>query len=124
MLEGLREELKECGYIPVVFDCRNPGGHDFRQTVKVLSQLARFIIVDITNERNLLQELHASVPKLTAPVQPIVESSAHEEAIILALKKYPRMLTLYRYSDIKDLLASFARKVIKPAEAKAEASGK
>ncbi len=81
--------------------------------------MARFIIADITEPRSIPQELQRVVPDLpSVPIQPLLLGGATEYGMFEHFKKYPWVLAIHRYRDLKDLLSSLKEKVIEPAEAK------
>jgi len=125
ILNAIKEKLRYCNYIPILFDFEPPQNRDTTETVVTLAQLARFIIADITDARSIPQELYATIPHLrSVPVQPLLQSSEPEYGMFSDLKKYPWVLEVHLYTDLTDLLSSFDEKVIAPAEAKAKESVK
>jgi len=58
------------------------------------------------------------VPTLAVPVQPLLLSSEDEYGMFSDFKKYPWVLEVTRYRDVKHLLTSFEKEVVLPAEAK------
>ena len=82
-----------------------------------MAHLSRFVIVDITEPQSVPQELHAIVPTISVPIQPILESSANEYGMFTDFKKYPWVLKIYRYEDVDSLVGSLGREVITGAEA-------
>ena len=121
VLDALREELRKHNYVPVLFDFEKPANRDLMETVDTLAHLARFIIADITEPRSVPQELQIIIPKLQVPVQPLLcEGSTGEYGMFQSFEKYHWVLGTYRYKDTANLIASLARYVIGPAEAKAK----
>jgi hypothetical protein len=49
ILDRLRTKLRELGFVPMVFNFDKPETKDFTETVRLLANLANFVIVDITN---------------------------------------------------------------------------
>jgi hypothetical protein len=62
VLERLREKLRDLGFVPMVFNFDKPETKDFAETVRLLANLSKFVIVDITNSRSAPLELQATVP--------------------------------------------------------------
>lgn len=120
VLDALRNELRRCNYLPVLFDFEKPTGRDFTETIITLASMSRFIIADITDASSIAQELYAIVPHHAIAVQPIQQQSQQQYALFPDFKKYPWFLALHSYKDCKSLLASLPGSVIKPAELKAK----
>lgn len=121
ILDALRDTLRACNYLPVVFDFDKPTSRDLTETVRTLAHLARFIIADITDPRSIPQELQAIVPGLAVPVQPIIARPQQPWGMFVDFpKKYHWVLTPHEYTDLSDLLGDLQAQVIAPAEAKAK----
>ena len=121
VLEAIRDRLRECGYLPILFDFDPPRSRDLTETVATLAHLSRFIIADITEPPSMAQELAVVLPALrSVPIQPILADSDGERATFEQLKAFPWVLDVQRYHDVGDLLAGLKEKVIDPAEAKAD----
>src|SRR6516165_5528483 len=67
ILERLREKLRSLGFVPMVFNFDKPETKDFTETVRLLANLSKFVIVDITNPRSTPLELQAAVPDYMIP---------------------------------------------------------
>jgi hypothetical protein len=48
VLERLRHELRNRGYVPIVFNFDKPETKDFTETVRLLAGLSRYVIADVT----------------------------------------------------------------------------
>jgi hypothetical protein len=64
VLERLRAELRERGYLPIVFNFDKPETKDFTETVRLLAGLSRFVIADVSNPKSAPLELKATVPEI------------------------------------------------------------
>jgi uncharacterized protein YjbI with pentapeptide repeats len=73
ILNKLREEIRNRGYVPIVFNFERPEKSDFTETIRTLAGLCRFIIADITNPRSTPLEMQAVVPEYMVPFVPIIE---------------------------------------------------
>jgi uncharacterized protein YjbI with pentapeptide repeats len=73
VLNRLREELRQRGYLPIVFNFDKPETKDFTETVRLLAGLSKFVIADITNPKSAPLELQATVPEIMVPFRPIIE---------------------------------------------------
>jgi uncharacterized protein YjbI with pentapeptide repeats len=118
VLQGMREALRNSGYLPLVFDFEGPSSRDITETISTLAHLAHFIIADLTDARSIPQELMAIVPNLpSVPVQPVLLQSQHEYGMFEHFKRYPWVLETLFYSDLPNLLEVLPADVIRRAEA-------
>jgi hypothetical protein len=118
VLDALREELREHGYLPILFDFDVPANRDITETVSLLARMARFIVADLTEPSSIPKELEAIVPHLAMPVQPLLEGSTRPYAMFKDYWKYDWVLPVYRYEGLEALLTMLTEKIIHPAEAK------
>jgi len=120
-LDAIRNELRTQDYVPILFDFDHPGSLDITETVTTLARLARFIIADLTGARSIPQELAFIIPAFpSVPVQPLLLRSQSEYGMLEHFTKFPWVLPVYKYSDLSHLLTSFKKRVIDPAEQKAQ----
>jgi hypothetical protein len=102
-----------------LFDFDKPASQDLTATVSTLAHLARFIIADQTDTSSIPHELATIVPTTPVPVQPILLSGSSEYAMFRDLRlRHHWVLKTHRYDG--QLMADLGKKVIAPAEAKAE----
>jgi hypothetical protein len=120
VLERLREELRERGYVPIVFNFDKPETKDFTETVRLLAGLSRFVIADVTNPKSAPLELQATVPEIMVPFQPIIEEGQEPFAMLqdLWIKHRDWVFDPIHYSSVDALVASFDKEIIAPAEAR------
>ena len=120
VLDAIRDELRQRGYLPILFDFEKPAGRDLTETISTLAHLARFIIADITGAKSIPQELQTIVPNLpSVPVQPLLLNSDREYGMFEHFRRFPWMLETYYYDNLNEVLVSIEDKVISPAETKA-----
>jgi hypothetical protein len=120
VLDAIRDELRQRGYLPILFDFEKPAGRDLTETISTLAHMARFIIADITEAKSIPQELQAIVPNLpSVPVQPLLLNSDREYGMFEHFGRYPWVLDTYYYDNLNEVLVSVEDKVISPAETKA-----
>jgi uncharacterized protein YjbI with pentapeptide repeats len=120
VLDAIRDELRQRGYLPILFDFEKPTGRDLTETISTLAHMARFIIADITEAKSIPHELQTIVPDLpSVPVQPLLLKSDPEYGMFEHIRRYPWVLDTYYYDNLDDVLASVEEKVISPAETKA-----
>jgi uncharacterized protein YjbI with pentapeptide repeats len=121
VLDALRNILHTKDYVPIMFDFDKPANIDTQETITALARLARFVIADITEAKNIPQELVSIVethPSLA--IQPLLQHDSEPWGMYDHIKRYPWVLPLHRYIDLADLLATLEERVIDPAEHKAQ----
>jgi hypothetical protein len=77
--------------VSMVFNLDKPKTKDFTETVRLLANLSRFVIVDITNPRPTPLELQATVPDYMIPFAPILEREQAPFAMFVDLQKKIRL---------------------------------
>ena len=120
VLERLRDELRERGYLPIVFNFDKPETKDFTETVRLLAGLSKFVIADITNPKSAPLELQATIPEIMVPFRPIIEEGEKPFAMLQDLWSKHRdwVFAPIYYSSVDNLIASLDEKIIQPAEAR------
>jgi uncharacterized protein YjbI with pentapeptide repeats len=119
ILERLREKLRSLGFVPMVFNFDKPETKDFTETVRLLANLSRFVIVDITNPRSTPLELQATVSDYMVPFAPILQEGEQPFAMFVDLqRKYDWVLDVIRYPSVERLIEGFEDKIVRRAEAK------
>ncbi|MGQ4646502.1 pentapeptide repeat-containing protein [Lyngbya aestuarii] len=128
VLNAIRDKLRECNYLPILFDFDKPASRNITETVSTVAHLARFIIADLTDPQAIPQELQKIIPALpSVPVQPIlqvsidgnIEKPKNEWGMFWDFMQYCSVLDIYDYDSLEYLITSFKSDVIAPAEAKA-----
>lgn len=87
------------------------------ETVKTLANLARFVIVDLTDPNMVRSEvtyITANLP--TVLVQPVIASGANLPTEYETWALYKSFLPVYRYAGLSHLRASLTEAVIAPVE--------
>jgi uncharacterized protein YjbI with pentapeptide repeats len=121
ILDAIREELRRCDYLPILFDFEKPSSRDLTETISTLAHMARFVIADVTAAKSIPAELERIVPGLpSVPVQPLIATSDYEYALFEHIRRYPWVLDTYQYDSPESLLVSLKERVIDPAESKAK----
>lgn len=117
ILDGIRERLRERGFVPIMFDLDKPRQRDFTETIKVLAGLSRFIIADITNPRSSPLELQAVVPDYMIPLVPIIQQGEEPFAMFRDLRqKYGTwVLDPLEYDSVSGLLDVLDNAIVAPA---------
>ena len=108
ILEGIRNELRNAGLVPTLFDFHGPTNRDITETVSTLAHLARAIIADLTDPRSVPQELMAIIPNLpSVPLQPILAGSTPAYAMFEHFRRYHWVHETFCYAGLSDLLDWF-----------------
>ncbi|MCL1469500.1 pentapeptide repeat-containing protein [Argonema antarcticum] len=120
ILNVIRDRLRLRSYLPVVFDLDKPADRDFTETISCLANMARFIIVDLTDASGISQQLqHLAFQQKRVPVQPLVQATSGECDLFEDGQPYPWLLQTYRYRDLEELTVSLEEKALAIVEAKA-----
>ena len=119
ILVRLREKLRSLGFVPMVFNFDKPETKDFTETVRLLCNLSRFVIVDVTNPRSAPLELQATVPDYMVPFAPILQQGEEPFSMFKDLQnKYDWVLDVIRYSSVERLIGVLEDEVVRPAKKK------
>jgi hypothetical protein len=119
VLDALREELRKRNYLPILFDFDKPTSQTTDETITLLARMARFVVVDISDAKSVLQELRAIVPDLpSVPVQPVITATQEEPGMFDFYRNFRSFLNVHRYASQEQLIADLGEKVIRPAELK------
>jgi len=120
VLDRLRDKLRDLGFVPMVFNFDKPETKDFTETVRLLANLSKFVIVDITNPRSAPLELQATVPDYMVPFVPILQQGEQPFAMFVDLQnKYDWVLQpVVGYPSVDRLIEVLEDKIVRPAEAK------
>src|SRR4029077_2383420 len=118
VLERLREALRQRGYVPIVFNFDKPKTKDFTETVRLLANLSKFVIADVTNPKSAPLELQATVPEIMVPLRPIIEEGQEPFPMLQDFTKYDWVFPPLHYSSLDALAGALDEKIIKPAEAR------
>jgi hypothetical protein len=120
VLERLRDELRQRGYVPIVFNFDKPETKDFTETVRLLAGLSKFVVADITNPKSSPLELQATVPDIMVPFQPIIQQGETPFAMLqdLWIKHRDWVFEPIVYSSIDRLVETMDAEIISPAEAR------
>ena len=120
VLERLREELRNRGFVPMVFNFDKPEVKDFTETVRLLAGPSHFVIVDISNPRSAPLELQARVPEYMIPFVPIVEKGEEPFAMFsdLWIKHREWVLDPNRYPSVDRLIEVLDTEIVRTAQAR------
>jgi uncharacterized protein YjbI with pentapeptide repeats len=120
VLERLRAELRNRGYLPIVFNFDKPETKDFTETVRLLAGLSHFVIADVSNPKSAPLELQATVPEVMIPFLPIIEEGEKPFAMLedLWIKHRDWVFEPLHYSSLDALAGVLDKEIIGPAEAR------
>ena len=119
VLDAVRQELRMCGLVPVLFDFKGPTTQTTMETISTLGHMARFVIADLTDAKSVLQELQSIVPNNpSVVVQPLLLATEPQPGMFDFFRRYPWVLEPVRYRNRKALIVGLRADVIAPAEAK------
>jgi hypothetical protein len=122
VLDALREELRKRDRTPIVFDFDQPESKNVTDTVKLLAQLARYIIVDLSDPNSAPYELGViSMLGLdSTPVVPLIASGQRAFPMLDDVLRKRWSTPLVRYQDLDDIRANLDEMLIEIAEAKVQ----
>lgn len=113
VLDGIAGELRARNLLPIIFDFDRSTNRDFTETIKTLSGLCMFVIVDLTNPKSAPLELQASVPDYQIPFVPIIEEGQEPFSMFNDLGKYDWVLKpVVTYVSLEMLIAAFDRAIV------------
>jgi hypothetical protein len=120
ILKRLREELRNRGYLPIVFNFDKPETKNFTETVRLLAGLSHFVIADVTNPKSAPLELQAAVPQVMVPFRPIIQEGEKPFAMLedLWISHREWVFEPLYYSSLDALVGALDEKIIKPAKAR------
>lgn len=103
VLDTIKRDLRESGYLPVLFDFEGPGNRDLTETVGTLAHLAKFVIADLTDPSCIPHELGTFVPHIKVPVVTLIQRGHHPYAMFPDLLKYAWVSPPIPYDDPTDV---------------------
>jgi uncharacterized protein YjbI with pentapeptide repeats len=122
VLEALRSQLRNIGYLPFVFDFENPVDRDFTETVMTLAGMSRFIIADITQPKSVPLELKTIIPNYMIPMVTIIQKGERPFSMFkdLWIQYKDYVLEPLEYDSIEQLQRVFMNAVVDPANQRLE----
>ncbi|CCF84178.1 Pentapeptide repeat protein (fragment) [Nitrolancea hollandica Lb] len=121
VLEIIREELGQRGYLTLSLAFGTTWSRDFTRTVEALVRLSRFIIVDITESRGVHPAVGAIAPFFDAvPTRVLLQGTGADEDVTGETMSRLAPVAIHRYTGLADLRASFDASIVAPAEAMRE----
>jgi hypothetical protein len=118
VIDALSQELRRQKYSPVVFNVEGADTRDFTATVRTLANMARFVLLDLTDGDEAIREIADAIgPRCVVPIRPLLlqGSQRQEDELFQELQRtYRWVLAPYRYKDLPDLQSSFQEKILQP----------
>jgi hypothetical protein len=118
VLERLRRELRNRGFVPMVFNFDKPEVKNFTETIRLLAGLSHFVIADITNPRSTPLELQAIVPECMVPFVTILEKGEEPFAMFtdLWIKHREWVFEPISYPSVDRLIEVLDAEIVRPAQ--------
>jgi len=120
VLDRLRKELRRHDRTPIIFDFDKPNRKNVTDTVKLLAQMARYIIVDVSDPNSAPYELGViSMLSLdSTPVVPLIMQPQRPFPMLEDVLNKPWCTKLIRYKDEDDLAIQLDTKIVNMVERK------
>ena len=117
VLDALRTELRNRGFLPILFDFEKPSPRDFTETIKILAGMSLFVIADISNPKSSPLELQATVPDYMVPFVPIIQEGEEPFSMFRDLHiKYKKwVLAPLKNDSLDNLISVLDKAIINPA---------
>jgi hypothetical protein len=117
MLRALADQLRERGYLPMIFDFPRDPNRNYTETIKTLVGLSRFVVVDLSGP-SVPQELYSTVPHFKIPFVPILERGRHHWSMFKDILEYDWVLKpIVQFENQEALQRMLDDTIVKPAEA-------
>jgi uncharacterized protein YjbI with pentapeptide repeats len=117
VLDRIVIELRDMGFVPVLFDFPPVPSRNLTETVSTLAHLAYFVVADLSDPRSVPQELQRVVPHLpSVPVQPLVAQGQTPYGMFDDLRDYGSVLPPLRYASAEDAARLVREKVLGEVE--------
>jgi uncharacterized protein YjbI with pentapeptide repeats len=117
VLLSVKDNLRQRGYVPILFDFTPSPNRDLTETIGLLANMAKFVIADLTEPRSIPQELSQIIPFLpSVPVQPIMLASEQEYGMYEHWRRYSSVLPIFSYEDEGHLIENLDQHLIRPIE--------
>jgi hypothetical protein len=117
-LQALAAKLREMGYLPIIFDFDRPSDRNYRETVKTLVGLSRFVIADLSGP-SVPGELEASIPHFNVPFVFIIKAGKSPYSLSADWQEAPHVVrAVVTFADTADLVKQTPTAIVAPAEEK------
>ena len=117
ILDALRDELRKTeNLVPIVFDFEQSKNRDLTETIRLLADMSKFVIADITDAKSIAQELSEIIPSLpSVPIIPILLKTETEYSLFEHWEKYPWVSRVFLYDDKDHLIANVGKEILQKA---------
>jgi hypothetical protein len=118
-IDAIRNELRRKGFVPIVFDFEGPDTRNVSETIKLLAQLCRFVVADLTEARSVQQELTLIAPSTRVPIAPVIRRG-HEAWSMFSdlVEMYHWVLPPVEFDEPTQLAGMLESLVLNPIEVK------
>jgi uncharacterized protein YjbI with pentapeptide repeats len=120
LLDVLRNALRQHDYLPVLLDFHRPANQDFTHLITALTRLARFIIVDFTQPKTILNSAVYIIRTTLLPFQPIFTQADQQEPPMLQTlrRHYKTVLDTVCFTTPQEIARSFQSQIMVPVDMK------
>ncbi len=92
-LYAVKDELRKRGYVPIIYDFEGSTTRTTEETITLIARLARFVIVDITDPKSVIQEISCITKELpSVPIRPILLARHEPWGMYDHPQRYPWLL--------------------------------
>lgn len=123
-LAALKTALRAHAYLPITFDTQKASSEQILATFKVLAPLARFILADTTQAKELTRALAGDLSTLNIPIKPFSHAGKLQTGPLLDnVEQSQHLLPLYQYAPTAEpdtLSDMLYEELIAPAEQRAQ----
>jgi uncharacterized protein YjbI with pentapeptide repeats len=119
VLDALREELRKHDYLPIQFDFQPSANRTLRETVRILADMSRFVVADLTDPRSVLQELEIIDAHCRTVAVRLIKKRGEPDYGMLDFRNSSWFVQgRYEYENAEGVIASIRENIIAPAEVK------
>ncbi len=117
VLDGIKQKLRQLGFVSVVFDFEKPASRDLTETVGLIGRMSKFIVADLTEAKSIPQELSELIPNNPSiVVVPILLKGSDGYSMFEHWARYDWVLKLQEYESLEWLTANISSLIIDPVE--------
>jgi len=115
ILKSLTNKLREYGLLPIVVDLNPASDERLNETINYLSEVAYFMIADLTNPRTYLGDMRAEITKIEMPLLPILQVGTSQITNLAELQRFRWTLEPVEYTSADDLVQAVTPETIDAA---------
>lgn len=114
-LDVLKDQLRNRGFVSVVFDFEKPESRDLTETIGLIGRMSKFVVADITDAKSIPQELAELIPNNPSIiVVPIIEKGNSSYSMFEHWESYPWVMAIQTYSSVDQLKTEIDKLIIDP----------